>query len=73
MCYAFCVKNKKQHWSVDETELAKDHRAFAIWRLEQRINWGLGEGKIKKSELVAYWNEIDIDPWKRKALSLALF
>lgn len=72
MCYNVVMKNKKRHWSVDETELKKDPRAYAIWRLEQRINFGLGEDKIKKSELLAYWKEIDIDPAKRRALSLAL-
>lgn len=66
------MKTAKQHWSVDETELKKDLAAYAIWRLEQRINFGLGEGKIKKAELVKYWDKIDIDPFKRKALALAL-
>lgn len=66
------MKTAKQHWSVDETELKKDPRAYAIWRLEQRINFGVGEAKIKKAELKKYWNEIDIDPFKRKALALAL-
>ncbi|MEK7170079.1 MAG: hypothetical protein AAB767_02225 [Patescibacteria group bacterium] len=64
--------NKTTHWSVDETELKKDPAAHAVWRLEQRINFGLGEEKIKKSELVKYWEQIDIDRFKRKALALAL-
>ncbi len=67
------MKDTQKHWSVDETELKKDPVAYAIWKLEQRINYGLGEKKIKKSELIEYWEKIDIDPFKRKALSLALF
>lgn len=66
------MKSAKQHWSVDETELKKDPEGYAIWRLEQRINYGLGEKKIKKAELIKYWERIDIDQFKRKALSLAL-
>lgn len=66
------MKTAKQHWSVDETELKKDPRAYAIWRLEQRINFGIGSPKIKKEELKKYWDNIDIDPFKRRALSLAL-
>lgn len=62
----------KKHWSVDTTELEKDPDAFAVWRLEQRINWGIGDEKIKKAELRAYWDRLDIDPFKRKALALAL-
>ena len=61
------------HWSVQTNELKKDPQKFAIWRLEQRINWGIGEGKISKKELIKYWHKIDIDPLKRKALSLGIF
>ncbi len=64
----------KSHWSVNTTELEKDPEAFAIWKLEQAINWGIGvTDKINKADLITYWDKIDIDPWKRKALSLALF
>lgn len=66
------IQETKKHWSVDETELKKDPVAYTIWRLEQRINYGLGEQKINKAELQKYWGVIDIDPFKRKALSLAL-
>ena len=66
------MKKASAHWSVDETELKKDPERYAIWRLEQRINFGLGELKINKAELKKYWDKIDIDPFKRKALSLAL-
>ncbi len=61
------------HWSIDTTELKKDANSFVIWDLEQRINWGIGEGKINKKDLLKYWDKIDIDPFKRKALSLVLF
>ena len=72
MCYNISMKTENKHWSVDETELKKDPERYAIWRLEQRINFGLGELKINKAELKKYWDKIDIDPFKRKALSLAL-
>jgi len=61
------------HWSVDTTELKKDEEIFTVWDLEQRINWGIGVGKINKKDLLKYWNKIEIDTFKRKALSLALF
>ena len=60
------------HWSVDTTELKKDKDAFIIWNLEQCINWGIGESKINKKDLLKYWNKINIDAFKRKALLLAL-
>lgn len=62
----------RKHWSVDEKGLVADPKAHAIWRLEQRINWGIGEERIDASELRTYWEDIDIDPAKRRALALAL-
>ena len=61
-----------RHWSIDEASLKKDPEAYAIWRLEQRINFGIGEEKINPEELRLYWDKLEIDPYKRKALELAL-
>ena len=68
-CYNVSMK---KHWSTDERELKKDPRAYAVWRLEERINHGVGQAKISESDLRTYWNEIEIDAYKRRALSLAL-
>lgn len=62
----------KKHWSVDEKALVKHPTEHAKWKLEQRINFGVGEEKINEKELRAHWNELDLDPHKRKALALAL-
>lgn len=72
VCYNTLMRTTTQHWSVDETELKKDPERYAIWRLEQRINFGVGVQKLNRSELKKYWDRIDIDTFKRKALSLAL-
>ncbi|MDP2593264.1 MAG: hypothetical protein Q8P52_01280 [bacterium] len=63
----------RKHWSVDETELKKDPEQYTIWRLEQRINYGIGEPKIKRAELLKYWGKLHLDPYKKKALELTLF
>ena len=60
------------HWSVDTTELEKDPVAFARWKLEQAINWGIRDGKISERELRAHMDTLDIDPRKKKFLSLLL-
>lgn len=62
----------KKHWSVDEARLAEAPEAYAIWKLEQRINYGIGEELISESELRKRFDTLDLDPWKRKALALAL-
>ena len=59
-----------KNWSTDIKKIKQHKDKFAIWRLEQLVNFGLGKNKIKKSELKKYWNAIDIDPYKRKFLSL---
>ena len=61
-----------QHWSVDTTELQKDPRAFAIWNLENAINYGIRDGKISEDALRMYWNDLDLDPYKKKFLALLL-
>ena len=63
----------RNHWSVNTKELEKTPENLAIWKLEQWINWGIGENRVKKSDLIKYWDELDMDEWKRKALSLTIF
>ena len=67
------MNNTKKHWSVNTTELEKIPESFAIWKLEQWVNYGIGNNLVKKIDLIKYWDRLDIDEWKRKALSLALF
>ena len=60
------------NWSIDEQKLKKNKERYIIWRLEQMVNFGLAGGKINKSDLKKYWRKIDIDPNRRKFLSLLL-
>lgn len=60
------------NWSVDEKELAKNPEKYAIWKLEQMANFGLGEDKFNREELEKYWDKLDIDPARRKFLALIL-
>ena len=62
-----------KHWSVNTIELEKDPEKYTIWQLEQWVNWGIGAVHAKKSDLIKYWDRLDIDEWKRKALYPALF
>lgn len=65
--------NIKKHWSVNTNELAKNPEDFAIWNIEQRVNSGIGKERLKIADLKKYWDKIDIDPFKRRALELAIF
>ena len=68
MCYNFLMYN----WSVDETKISKNPEKYAIWKLEQMINYGLNGAKINEAELRRYWNKLTIDPQRRKFLELIL-
>jgi len=59
-----------KNWSTNTKELRKNKDKFAVWKLEQLINFGLGKKKLKLGELKKYWSVINIDPGKRKFLEL---
>ena len=59
-----------KNWSTNTKELRKDKDKFAIWKLEQLINFGLGGERLGINELKKYWSVIDIDPFKRRFLAL---
>lgn len=62
------------NWSIDEEQLKKDPRAYAVWKLSQMANFGLGNEKIKMSEYRKYSDEITIaDPWRKKYLDLLVY
>lgn len=62
-----------KNWSIDTTELKKDPKKYLIWKLEQMINFGLDEGeKIDEKELREHFEELNIDPDRRKLFELLL-
>lgn len=60
------------NWSTDTKELKKDPKKYAIWKLEQTINFGLNNKKIDKKELKKHWHELHLDPARKKFLRLFL-
>ena len=67
-----CYNCFMYNWSTDENELKKHPEKYKIWRLEQQINFGLGEAKLEEQELRKYFSRINIDPYRRKFLNLLL-
>lgn len=63
---------KMKHWSVDASVLGNDPDALAVWELENAVNFGIRNGKINRQNLLTYWNKLDLDPHKKKFLSLIL-
>ena len=63
-----------RNWSTDELKIrGKGKRAFAIWKLEQMVNFGLvGNQKINTAELKKYWPYLNLDPDRKSALEFLL-
>lgn len=60
------------NWSVDTKILKKFPEKFRIWKLEQMINFGLGEEKINKKDLEKYFGQLHVDPQKKRYLEFLL-
>ena len=60
------------NWSVDLKQLKKSPRAYAVWQLEQMINFGLNGKKIKEKALRANWAKLKLDPARKNFLKLLL-
>jgi hypothetical protein len=60
------------NWSIDEEKIKKNKKEYAIWRLEQMVNFGLGGEKLKKKELKKHWADLKIDPYRKRFLQLLL-
>lgn len=60
------------NWTVDENKLKNDKEKYAIWKLEQTVNFGLNGKKLNGKELKKYWNKLQLDPARKRFLELLL-
>jgi hypothetical protein len=60
------------NWNIETTTLKKSPQKYAIWKLEQLINFGLNGEKIKVSELKKYWSFLNLDPQRKQVLEFWL-
>lgn len=58
------------NWSTDTKELKKNQEAYKIWKLEQKINFGLNGAKLNAKMLKKYWSRLTLDPARKKFLSI---
>ncbi len=62
------------NWSIDEEKFKKaDPEKYKIWRLEQLINYGLGDEKLNAEELKQYLDKLDLDKSSKKYLEFLLW
>ena len=60
------------NWSTDTAELKKEPEKYAVWELEQLINFGLNGSILDAGKLRAYWPLLNLDPARRAYLSFLL-
>jgi hypothetical protein len=56
------------NWNTDTTRLKKDSKKHEKFVLEQKINFGLNDSKLSRNSLKKYWDQLVIDPVKKKYL-----
>ena len=63
------------NWSTDTTALKKNPEKYAIWKLEQLINYGLDGEKLDRKEVKRVWPKIKekLDPYKKRAMEYLLW
>jgi hypothetical protein len=61
------------NWSTDTRRLKKDKPTWEKWRLEQMVNYGLKGQKLSKKQLVKHWQDLDLDPDKKKYLEFVIW
>ena len=63
-----------RNWSTDIQNLKTDPDKYAIWQLEQQLNYGLDEGeKIEQALLEKYLPLLKIDTDTRNFLEFILY
>lgn len=61
------------NWTVDTKQLKKDKKKYAVWKLEQMVNFGLNGKKLNKADLKKHWLQLNLDPKKKKYLFMILW
>lgn len=61
------------NWNTNTDKLKKNPEKYAIWKLEQSINFGLNGAKLKTKEVKKYWTKLNLDPQRKKLLEMWLW
>ncbi len=63
------------NWSTDTKKLKKNPEKYAVWKLEQMINFGLDGEKLDKEKVKEMWDNIkgNLDPYKKRAIEYLLW
>lgn len=61
------------NWSTDTKEIRKKGEDYTLWKLQQKINFGLNNEKLDFKDLKKYWDKLEIDRYRRKFLEFIIY
>lgn len=61
------------NWNTDTSSFKQKSSQFAIWKLNQLINFGLNGEKIDFSLVKKYWKKLSIDPLRKNFLKALIW
>jgi len=61
------------NWGINTSRLKRKPSDYQKWKLEQMINFGLGDEKIDKHQLKKHFSSLDIDEKKKDFLKMLLW
>ena len=61
-----------RNWSTDTTELKKNPEKWAVWELEQLVNFGLQGKRLDAKLLERHLSKLQIDPHRKDYLNFLL-
>lgn len=61
------------NWNTKLSGWNKKSSSFQIWKLNQLINFGLNGEKLNLKLAKKLWPKLDLDPHRKKFLSLILW
>lgn len=63
-----------RHWSVDERRMRRrSPERYRLWRIEQRVNLGLGRQRLARATLKKYWRQLQLDADRKAYLARLLW
>lgn len=60
------------NWNTDVTAF-KSQEELVVWKLNQLINFGLGQEKLNLDLVRKYWKKLYLDAGRKKFLNLILW
>jgi len=61
------------NWNTDISVLKNSGESYTIWKLNQMINYGLGNEKLDLKLVKKYWKSLDLDSKRKKFLKFIIW